>query len=484
MAQGTYSKEDATLFPTDDPTLISFDYGAPGPDLLPVKLIPIAAQTRFARDDADHVLQYGPVLGDKEFRVELARFLTKEYDNVPVNYENLAVTSGATQSFFNIITLFTHSKTIFLVEDPTYFLAIRMLADHGVSGDRLIPIPTDEHGLQVDAVAETLSRLSSTQSDSCPPGRYPYLLYLVPNHNNPTGSTLTSTRREQLVQLARKHNVLVVCDDVYNLLHYDSTTPPPKRVVAYDDLKGSGNVISNCSFSKIFAPGVRVGWIEAAAGIIKRLAGSGVMYSGKHRYDSYHVKTVMSKPLSLGGSPNHMTTGLLTSLFQTSHFSQNLASLRTTYATRMHAMITTLQTHLPPTAHLVPPKGGYFIWITLPPHINTTQLKQALFSSSTTTNPAFPSLVKERLSFKPGSEFSLKGDTCQNCLRLSFAYYDVSLLVEGWFFAGLVFFKDGVLEKVVDRNGFTFWCVIADHLAIVYFNYANAPLNVQLALVP
>ncbi|KNC99088.1 uncharacterized protein SPPG_06034 [Spizellomyces punctatus DAOM BR117] len=412
MAQAKYSKEDATLFPTDDPTLISFDYGAPGPDLLPVKLIPIAAQTRFARDDADHALQYGPVLGDKEFRVELAKFLTKEYADVPVNYENLAVTSGATQSFFNIITLFTYSKTIFLVEDPTYFLAIRMLADHGFSGDRLIPIPTDEHGLQVDAVAETLSRLSSTQSDdTCPPGRYPYLLYLVPNHNNPTGSTLISTRREQLVKLARKHNVLVVCDDVYNLLHYDPTTPPTKRVVAYDDLKGSGNVISNCSFSKIFAPGVRVGWIEAATGIINRLAGSGVMYSG--------------------GSPNHLTTGLLTSLLQTSHFSQNLVSLRTTYATRMNAMITTLQTHLPPTAHFVPPKGGYFIWITLPPHINTTQLKQALFSSSTTANPVFSSLVKERVSFKPGAEFSLKGDTCQNCLRLSFAYYDVNILVEG-----------------------------------------------------
>ena len=176
--------------------------------------------------------------------------------------DSLAVTNGASGSFSNIITLFTHpTKTRFIIENPTYFLAIRVLEDHGISRESTIKIPVDQDGLRVDVLEETLQ---SEEEPVLPPSvcgekRFKYLLFLVPSFSNPTGISLSLERRKRLVELARKHDILVVCDDVYHLLHLGTSTAdadadqpqgtscrPPPRVVSFDLLDNSfGNVISN-----------------------------------------------------------------------------------------------------------------------------------------------------------------------------------------------------------------------------------------------
>ncbi|KAI8816859.1 putative aminotransferase [Fimicolochytrium jonesii] len=405
-------RANATLFPTDDPTLISFDYGAPGPTLLPTSLITLAAAARFARPDASNALQYGPVTGDKEFRYELARFLRREYGDEDVDMERLVVTSGATQAFFNLVTIFTNPATVFLLEDPTYFLAAKMLRDHRIPSSRMVAIETDaETGIRVDLLSTALDSLSAR--DPQPPdvaGTYPYVLYLVPTHSNPTGSTVPTPHREEILRLARKHNILVICDDVYQLLHYDTATPPPKRLVAFDDLAGEtgGNVISNCSFSKIFAPGARLGWIEAPKRIVDAIKLAAVSYSG--------------------GSPNHLTSNLLIPLLHDNHLHTHLTHLRTQYSARLTAMLTALDTHLgsTPGVKIHRPKGGYFVWVELPADVDTTLLRKRVVEGLQSGE-----VGQQRVTFKQGADFSMSGDGCRNALRLAFAYYEPEVIAEG-----------------------------------------------------
>ncbi|KAJ3086625.1 hypothetical protein HK102_012800 [Quaeritorhiza haematococci] len=451
-----YKHSESTLYATDDPDFISFEFGAPGQSLLPTSLMPVLAQHLASKPDAYTSLQYGPTLGDAEFRDELAKWLTKEYDDgVPVRRNNLCVTSGASQSLSNIVTLFTNKDTRILIEDPTYFLAIRVFQDHGFAKESLINIPVDNHGILVDEVEQHLARLSSSSSSSpqnahpSPTSnttnddstadqtdflkrtknndgakRFPYLLYIVPTFSNPTGYSLSDERRKKLIDIARRYDVLVVCDDVYQILNYSSTKKPPKRLVAYDDLtNGFGNVISNCSFSKIFAPGVRLGWIEAPSGIIDQFLKAGLTYSG--------------------GSLNHYTSKLMTSAIQIGALDTHLSRLRSTYSSRLQAMCEYLKENLPHNARFEVPEGGFFIWIRLnidsEAGIDTAELMQAL-KQQPGERDASDGVVhveyngkrvpKEKVSFAPGKVFSPAGGY-KNYLRLTFALYELPDLLKG-----------------------------------------------------
>ncbi|KAJ3049923.1 hypothetical protein HK097_009097, partial [Rhizophlyctis rosea] len=403
-----------------DPSWIRFEFGAPHPSLLPKDLLVQATLERLGRDDAARALQYGPVLGDLEYREELAKFLTREYNGGPVSVENLATTNGASQSFFNIITWFASKDTKILIENPTYFLAIRMLQDHQIPTKNLIPIPTDSSGLSISHLSQTLSTLQTTTP---PPSsqtihglkRFPYILYCVATYSNPRGTTLPDDRRRKLVELAKQYDVLVVSDDVYQTLYFDEGKKPPARLSAYDDLEGFGNVVSNGSFSKILAPGMRLGWVEAGRGVIQQIRDSGLMYSG--------------------GSPNHYTSTIITEAMRNGSLSTHLQTLRKTYAANKTAVVETLKRLLPKAASLESdPSGGFFIWINLPPTIDTSELLRILKSESedelVLTNGERRKVRREKVTFAAGKGFVTDGGYGSS-LRLSFAYYEREVLVEG-----------------------------------------------------
>ena len=183
----------------------------------------------------------------------------------------MSTTNGASQSFSNIITLFTRlNLTRIFIEDPTYFLALRVLNDHGFSTDQLSSIPLNEDGIRTEILDDKLRQMTK-EGHEIPEvqfdGRFQFMLYLVPTFSNPTGFTLSSNRRTNLVRIVMKYNVLVVCDDVYHC--FNDTTQEyivPERLVSLDvnslqtkDQIYTGNVISNCSLSKIISPGFRLG---------------------------------------------------------------------------------------------------------------------------------------------------------------------------------------------------------------------------------
>lgn len=375
----------------------------------------------FKDKGSESYLQYGPETGCKRFRSRLATFLSQEYgyaDEItpgvpssrPVNLENLVVTNGASGSFSNIISIFTHpNKTRVIIENPTYFLAIRVLEDHGISRNDTIKINVDEDGLQVDELERLLDTLEPPQ---LPPPlfgekRFNYLLFLVPTFSNPTGITLSLERRRKLVDIARKHDILVVCDDVYHLLHLSPDYRPPPRVVSFDLDSGFGNVISNQSFSKILGPGLRLGWVEAAPGIVRQFQKSGLMYSG--------------------GCPSHFVSGIVGSAIETGILKKNLNLLRHTFRERMLFMCEFLEKNMPKEVSWKQPLGGYFLWIKLPETENTTDILRALRETGEYKGK---SVKKLKVGFAPGNLFSSDASH-GNHLRLTFAHYNIDGLKLG-----------------------------------------------------
>ncbi len=220
-----------------------------------------------------------------------------------------------------VCTLFTRPGDLVFVEEPSYFLALRIFTDHGL---RLEGLPTDRLGLIPEALRERLLE------------RQPAMLYTVPTHQNPTGATLPETRREQVLGLCREHGVLLVAD----LLTFAGAAPPPLAASA-----GRGGVLSLGSFSKILAPGLRLGWIQGPPQLMRRLATCGFLDSG--------------------GGLAPFTSAVVRGLLEQGAQSAHLHSLRRTYGTRAQATAASLRRSLGDAASTVLPSGGFFFWVRL-----------------------------------------------------------------------------------------------------------------------
>lgn len=354
--------------------VIDFGVGHPAADLLPRTILQQAAAQRLAQPDAA-LLQYGLEQGDGYFRLALAQFLSRHYGQ-PVGYDDLFVTCGASLALDLICTLYTQPGDTVLVEEPTYFLALRIFADHRL---RVISIPTDEEGLRIDALEETLAQVR------------PALLYTIPTHQNPSGATLPLAQRQRLVELAQAHNFLIVADEVYHLLSYGATPPPPLAAWA-----GSGQVLSLGSFSKILAPGLRLGWVQAAPVHLNRLVQSGLLDSG--------------------GGLNPFTSALVRVVLEQGWQDEYLSRLKATYAGRIAALSAALRRELGDAVHFAEPQGGYFFWLRLAENVDTAALLERA--------------APYEVSFRPGVRFS-GSDGLRNYLRLSFAFYASAELEEG-----------------------------------------------------
>ena len=247
--------------------MIDLGVGDPDFSLLPLDMLRRAAEACFARNDPAF-LQYGAEQGDGYFRMALAGFLSRGY-GFSVDPDTLFVTNGISNALDLICAHFTRPGDTIFVEEPTYFLALRIFADHDL---RIVPIQTDENGLVIEALEEKLAQVQ------------PKFLYIVPTFQNPGGHTLPDERRERLVRLSQEHDFLIVADEVYHFLNYSNQHIKP--FAAYTDRE---TVISLNSFSKILAPGLRLGWMQAHPDKIKRLVTSGLLDSGGG-LNPFHVR--------------------------------------------------------------------------------------------------------------------------------------------------------------------------------------------------
>jgi DNA-binding transcriptional MocR family regulator len=263
------------------------------------------------------------------------------------------------------------------VEEPSYFLALRIFADHGL---KVVSLPMDEDGLVVEALEEELLQ------------HRPVFLYTVPTFHNPSSVTLGAGRREQLLRLSRRHGFLIVADEVYHLLSYDAV-PPPSPLAAHIE---SGSVLSLGSFSKIMAPGLRLGWIQTGRHLMERFIGCGLLDSG--------------------GGLNPFTSAVVCSAIELGLQQQQLATLKNTYRQRKIALNRALREHLPDSVRFVEPAGGFFFWLEFPEGIDTEKM--------------LVEAQNHQVGYLPGIKFS-SSNGLRSCARLSFSYYEIARLEEG-----------------------------------------------------
>jgi 2-aminoadipate transaminase len=353
--------------------MIDFGVGQPSLSLLPLAMLRQAADHRLSQGNAE-LLAYGADQGDGRFLGALAQFLSARYRH-PVDAKELMITASASQALDLICTRFTKPGDTIFVEQPTYFLALLIFRDHGLN---VVGIPMDEHGMLMDALEEALVR------------HKPTLVYTIPTFQNPSAITMPEERRQQLLMLSAEHDFLVVADEVYQMLDFGGTLPRPLATRV-----ANGRVLSLGSFSKICAPGLRLGWIQTSPVLLDTLLASGVLESG--------------------GGLNPFTSGVMHSMIELGLEDQCLDSLRGVYRERCAALSTALRGQLP-SCSFVEPEGGFFIWLQLPEGRTVADI-----------------LEKSRehgVNFQPGTRFA-GGGALSNYVRLSFAYYEAAQLVEG-----------------------------------------------------
>ncbi|MEM7348498.1 MAG: PLP-dependent aminotransferase family protein [Chloroflexota bacterium] len=354
--------------------VIDFGAGFPSPSLLPKAMMAQAAAHRLAQEDAQ-LLQYGAEMGDGHLRISLADFLARHYQ-IPVSPSELFITAGSSYTLDLICQHYTQPGDTIFVEEPTYIYALGIFRDYDLN---VISIPMDEQGLILDMLQVQLAQVT------------PRFVYTIPTFHNPSAVTLSTDRREALVALSEVHQFKIVADEVYHLLNYTETPPPPPMF----SLDRAETVISVGSFSKILAPGVRLGWIQTAPPVAAQLYDRGFLISG--------------------GGFNPFTSSLVHTAINLGLQDDHLSHLKDIYRLRSHYLMDLLREHIP-ALRFETVNGGFFLWAELPHNLSAGRLLKHAEAHN--------------IHFHSGASFSSQNGL-DNHLRLSFAYYEDDKLEAG-----------------------------------------------------
>lgn len=366
---------------TEQPGIISFGGGLPAPEVFPVERI-ASASARVLRDLSATALQYGTTEGYLPLREMIARH-TARY-GLDITPENIMITSGSQQALDLLGRVFLNRGDRILVEAPTYLGALQAWNAYGAE---YVPVASDENGMITDAVEDALRA-------------GPKFIYVLPNFQNPTGVTLALERRRKLIDIAERYGVPVVEDDPYGQLRFEGEHLPALVVLdgcgrRNGDFCYRGNIIYLSTFSKILAPGLRLGWVVAPPEVIRKLV------QAKQGAD-LHTATfnqVLAHEVARGG-----------------FLDEHVHLIRRVYRERRDAMLAAMERNFPPGARWTHPQGGLFLWGTLPQPLNSASvLKEA---------------IRKQVAFVPGAPFFPCGGG-ENTMRLNFSYCTPEIIGEG-----------------------------------------------------
>jgi 2-aminoadipate transaminase len=363
--------------------MISFAGGLPAPEVFPVERLEEACEKVLSEHSA-LALQYGPTEGCEVLRAMIARHMARY--GIQAKIDNVLITSGSQQALDLIGKLFINFGDRVLVEAPTYLGALQAFSVYGAD---YLSVPVDGDGLQTERLEDAL-RLG------------PKLMYVLPNFQNPAGVTLSEGRREQLIVLAEKYGIPIIEDDPYGQLRYEGKHIAPlvvldRQNIRRDDGFSFGNVIYLSTFSKTLAPGLRLGWIVAPTEVIGKLT---QLKQGADLHTSTFTQMVVYE-VARGG-----------------FLDQHVRQIRKVYRQRRDVMLQALAEFFPFEVTWTQPKGGLFLWISLPPGMDS----QSLFRSA----------LAESVAFVPGDSFYASKDRESNRhLRLNFSYCVPAQIREG-----------------------------------------------------
>ena len=361
--------------------VVPFAFGAPAAEAIPTEQLARFAAEAY-RDQGSAALSYGPTEGEKMLRESLLADL--QTNGVAIDESELIVTAGGTQGLDLAMKLFVGPGDLVIAESPTYPNGVASAT--GYDG-RVLRCPMDANSLIVEAIPDLVARA----------GQAPKLIYAIPTFQNPGGCTLSLERRHALLDLAERYDCIVLEDDPYGRLWFE-TPPPPSLWTLERQRPGTARrVIAVHTFSKVMAPGLRVGWVQAPAPVIAH------MIDAKQGLDT---------------CPNVPAQRMLAGFLQAGLLPAQVARIRGLYRTRRDAMETALRRHFGNLDALrwTSPGGGFFLWVTLPASIDADAL--------------FPRALAEGVAFIPGSAF-LGKEAPRNAMRLSFAWADAATIDRG-----------------------------------------------------
>ncbi len=342
---------------TERPDVISLAGGLPDVSNLPPAMldsITSAMSTQMVR-----ALQYGPTEGMAKVHEAIQIVMAEE--GTKVDLGELLVTTGGQQAIDLVCKTLIDPGDVILAEGPTYAGAVPTFTAYQADVRQL---EVDDEGLDIDLLEQTLDDLAAE-------GKRPKFLYTIPTFQNPSGVTMNLERRKQLVRLAHERELLVVEDSPYALLRYEGEALPTLRT-----LDGGNFVIYLGTFSKILAAGLRVGWIAAPHAIRQK------MNTGKQGADLC--------------SPSMSQVVVEACLSDVDLWRQYIDELRVRYQGRRDAMLEALETSMPTGAEWTRPRGGLFLWATLPPQLDTTNLLARALRSNVAFVPGRAAYVDGR----------------------------------------------------------------------------------------
>ncbi|KAL8788426.1 MAG: hypothetical protein Q9195_007305 [Heterodermia aff. obscurata] len=424
---------------SEEKKAINFVWGKPAPSLIPTVDMAAAAQRVFA-DPVIAVagMQYGdsPHAGYNPLRQRLSAHLSDFYGS-SVNLDDLCITGGASQALTVILQMLSDPATTRAVwlTAPCFFAARKIFENAGLTGKLHGVNELEDGSIDLEYLEREMARLDSPillrpcKPTSAYQKSYAHLVYIVPTFSNPSGKTMPLACRRALVNLARKHNALIICDDIYDMLQWPSapkdaistlpisTTSPLPRLIDIDralpthsdDPRGFGHALSNGSFSKIVAPGVRTGWVDARPTLVKALAGCGATIAGG--CPSQLVATILAELMDHGWLQKHVSGKLVPA------YRKRRALMKEAVERELGGLgggaVDVDDTGL---------AGGCFLWMRLPEGLKSTEV-------------AMMAREMEALEVPPGPLFGVAWEEpemdFEPFVRLSFSYEVEANLVDG-----------------------------------------------------
>ena len=355
------------------PEIISFAGGLPAPELFPVEQMEKVSQKVISTIGRE-ALQYSTTEGYDPLRKHIVDRMSKM--SIKTTFENILVTSGSQQGLEFSGKIFLDPDDIVICESPSYLGAINAFKSYEC---QFREIQTDEHGMIMSHLEETIKENPKTK-----------FIYVIPDFQNPSGRTWSLERRQKLIEIANKYDLVVVEDNPYGELRYEG-----KHLPAVKSLDTEGRVVFLGTFSKTFAPGLRIGWVCAEDELLNK-----------------YIMVKQGSDLQTSSMSQRELAVYLDDYSLDEHIEKIIA----VYKTRRNLMIDTMKKTFPSEAKYIIPEGGLFIWVELPEHIDTKEL--------------MVKAVADNVAFVPGGSFFPNSDT-RNTMRLNFSNMNEENIVEG-----------------------------------------------------
>lgn len=356
-----------------NPGTISFAGGLPDPALFPLAGIQKAA-AEVLKEDPVLALQYGATQGKESLRKEIVKLMKRE--GVETNPETISITHGSQQGISLTSMLFLNPHDVVLTENPSYLGAFSAYKPYEID---FVGVNVDKDGMLMDDLEKKIKENKNAK-----------MIYVIPNFQNPSGRTWSLERRKGLIEMANKYDLPIVEDNAYGELRFDG-----ERIPSIKSLDTQGRVLYLGSFSKVLAPGLRVGWLCSSEEI-----------APKFEFLKYGADLQNTELSQL----------IVERFLQENDLDEHLNMIRATYKRRRDLMIDEIEKHFPKKAKYYYPEGGMFVWVELPDHINTRELLKKA--------------VEKKVAFVPGGSFYPAGD-CESSMRLNFSTMEDDKIVEG-----------------------------------------------------